>query len=293
MHKITVQHHHNEPARRPRFRWLKSTLWGLAIIILSTLGINAADNFGNLSDSIVGRVLGGSAKCPDNMVFVTSAKGGFCIDLYENSAGNKCQFANPADLNQSQSNIDGSGCLPVTQSGNSPWTNITQEQAQRVCAKAGKRLPTNSEWQAAALGTPDKNENWTADDCQVANNWTTQPGPAGSGTNCLSFIGAYDMIGNVWEWIDGAATDGEVNGRRLPADGFIQSLNMNDDLPAETGPTPNDSLYRDYFWVKDSKTRGIIRGGYWANKSDAGQYSAYAVFAPNNFGSTIGFRCVK
>lgn len=292
MRKITVQHH-NHPSKPPRLKWLKSALWGLTVIALSTLGINAADNFGNLSNSIVGKLLGGSSRCPGDMVFVSSDKGGFCVDIYENSAGGKCQFQNPADISQSQSNIDGSGCLPISQSGNAPWVNITQEQAQRICAKAGKRLPTNAEWQAAALGTPDKNDSWTENDCNVASNWSGQPGAAGTGKNCLSFIGAYDMIGNVWEWVDGAIENGTFKGRALPKDGFIQSINPNDDLPAETGPTPNDSLYRDYFWVKDSKTRGIIRGGYWTSKSDAGQYSAYAVFAPNNFGSTIGFRCVK
>lgn len=280
--------------KRPRSHWIKSILGGLIVMVLSTLGINAADNFGNLSNSIVGKFFAGfNPRCPNDMVFVSSATGGFCLDIYENSANDKCPYRGPGELLQSQSNIDAPGCLPISQAGNSPWVNITQEQAVRACAKAGKRLPANSEWQAAALGTPDKSSDWNEDDCQVANNWAGQPGTTGSGNNCVSFTGAHDMIGNVWEWVNGSVDDGTFNGRKLPTDGYIQSMNMNDDLPAETSTTPNDSLFRDYFWVKDSNTRGIIRGGYWTSKSDAGQYSAYAVFAPNNFGGTIGFRCVK
>jgi formylglycine-generating enzyme required for sulfatase activity len=61
-------------------------------------------------------------------------------------------------------------------------------------------LPTDKEWLQVALGTPDKETGWDSDDCQVENNWDIQPGLAGTGKNCVSAAGAYDMIGNVWEW---------------------------------------------------------------------------------------------
>jgi formylglycine-generating enzyme required for sulfatase activity len=227
------------------------------------------------------------------MVYVTFNKGNFCIDKYENSLSDQCQFINPTDTSQSQTNIGDKACQSLSVGGGTPWINITQEQAMLACTKAGKRLPTNAEWQAAALGTPDKSTDWNQDDCQVDKNWSAQPGATGSGKNCLSFVGAYDMIGNVWEWVDGTIDNNTFAGRQLPPEGYIQSMNMNDDLPAETASTSNSTLYNDYFWVKDSKTRGLIRGGYWANKADAGQYSAYAVFLPSDYGTTIGFRCVK
>jgi formylglycine-generating enzyme required for sulfatase activity len=36
-----------------------------------------------------------------------------------------------------------------------PSANITWFQAQEACANAGKRLPTNAEWQVGVNGTPD------------------------------------------------------------------------------------------------------------------------------------------
>jgi sulfatase-modifying factor enzyme 1 len=36
-----------------------------------------------------------------------------------------------------------------------PSASITWFQAQEACANAGKRLPTNAEWQVGANGTPD------------------------------------------------------------------------------------------------------------------------------------------
>jgi formylglycine-generating enzyme required for sulfatase activity len=278
---------------KPKRNFLKPIFGGLIIIILSTLGINAADNFGDMSNSIIGRLLNGNSRCPSDMVLVTSSSGGFCIDKFENSTNDKCPHANPNELLQSQTNINAKDCQAVSEAEKLPWINITQEQAMRACAKAGKRLPTNAEWQAAALGTPDKNSDWNEDDCQVANNWAGQPGNTGSGKNCTSFVGAYDMIGNVWEWIDGAIEDGKFNGRDLPTDGYIQNMNMNDDLPGATADKPSEALYNDYFWMKNTKTRGILRGGYWANKADAGQYAIYAVFTPDSSGGTTGFRCVK
>jgi hypothetical protein len=36
-----------------------------------------------------------------------------------------------------------------------PSANLTWFQAQAACTNAGKRLPSNAEWQAAVAGTPD------------------------------------------------------------------------------------------------------------------------------------------
>ena len=101
------------------------------------------------------------------------------------------------------------------------------------------------------------------------------------------------MIGNVWEWVDGTTFEGEYNGRELPKSGFI--LGVDDEaMPIETNIEEGDpNYYHDYFWLKESGTRGIARGGYWDNKEEAGQYSLYAVSPPSYAGAGVGFRCVK
>lgn len=231
--------------------------------------------------------------CPEDMVFVGNDKGGFCVDKYENSTGAKCPLSNPANQEESRTNLDSPDCRPEAKAASIPWVNITQRQAMAACAKAGKRLPTNQEWHQASLGTSDPKDGWAADDCQVDSNWDIQPGPAGSGKNCVSGAGAYDMIGNVWEWVNGLVENGEIDGRILPDEGYVQAMD-NDFLPSSTDAnTPDSDFNEDYMWLKKNGQRAVARGGYWGNKSEAGANSLYIVSPATYAGVGMGFRCVK
>jgi len=281
--------------KRVILKILKYFVIGAVAIVLVSIGIDATDNFDNFSGSIFKNLLFGKPKgpCPEEMVFVSSEKGGFCIDKYEASADPNCPSPDPASQADTRANIDKQDCRPISKSGVLPWTYISQTQAAVACAKAGKRLPTDSEWYYAALGTPDRASDWTADDCQVAKNWPSQPGLAGSGKNCYSPNGAFDMIGNVWEWVRGEIVDGAFNGKQLPLSGYIKEVNI-DGIPIATDeqiPDPNHN--QDYIWIKNKETRGMARGGYWDNKEEAGQYSVYLVSPPSFVGDGVGFRCVK
>lgn len=276
-------------------RVVKSIVLGILVVFFSTLGIDAADHYGDLSQSIVGRLVLGrpDGPCAEDMVLVQMPGGEACIDRYEASAGDKCSARQPASNQESQSNLDQGECLPVSVKGNIPWTNISQNQASRACAKAGKRLLTDAEWTQSALGTPDADSGWGAEQCQVASNWDKQPGMTGSGEKCVSFSGAYDMVGNIWEWVGGTVADGEFDGRKLPVEGYVKGVDENDGLPTSTSDKPDEMYFNDYYWVKSSGSRAIARGGYWNNKAEAGQYSYYVVFAPDSYGGSIGFRCAK
>ena len=79
----------------------------------------------------------------------------------------------------------------------SAWT--TWFQAQQACTNAGKRLPSNAEWQAAVAGTPDPGPDNGTTDCNA-------PGGgglvlSGSRSRCVSADGAFDMVGNAVEWV--------------------------------------------------------------------------------------------
>lgn len=275
------------PGKKRKFISRKEVIVIAVAIILTTVGIKASDSLFTPAEE------GDSGACGADMVLVPSANGGFCMDKYEASVDVSCPYPSPASQNETRLNLDAVNCKPISAAGAKPWRAVSQDQATLACAKAGKRLPTNKEWLAAALGTPDKNSAWTKDDCQVDNNWTEQPGTTGSGVNCKSSAGTFDMIGNVWEWVEGAVQDGVYNEKELPQAGYIDSLD-GESLPGITNETaPNENYNNDYFWIKQNGLRGIVRGGYWANKADAGQYSVYMVAPPGSVEAGIGFRCAR
>jgi formylglycine-generating enzyme required for sulfatase activity len=255
-------------------------------IVLTTVGIKAADNLMNASGGT------GDGACPEDMVQVLSAGGSFCIDKYEASAGSGCPHASPATQTETRNNLDDASCKAVSANGALPWRNISQNQAASACAKAGKRLPSNKEWFQAAMGTPDPQSDWGIDDCNVNNNWSSQPGQTGRGSKCISAAGAHDMVGNVWEWVQGTIYNGEYENKTLPKQGYVAGLDESS-LPSETADAADPNYDEDYLYIKNVGTRGIARGGYWDNKMEAGINSAYMVSSPSFAGDGIGFRCVK
>ena len=235
----------------------------------------------------------GNNGCGEDMVFVGNSQGGFCVDKYEASAGPDCPYKDPGNSQATRTNLDDAQCKPVSEPGAKPWRYISRDQAREACAKAGKRLPTGEEWYQAVLGTPDKESGWLGQDCQVDRNWNEQPGPTGSAENCRSGAGAYDMVGNVWEWVKGDVEEGVLEGKDLPPAGYVQAV-TDSGLPHKTNPTEvNPDYNNDYLWLKDSGRRGMARGGYWDNAADAGKYALYMVPPPTFSGPGIGFRCIK
>jgi len=87
----------------------------------------------------------------------------------------------------------------VSAAGVVPTSCVTWFQAEQACALSGKRLLTNQEWQRAAAGTPDPGTDDGGTDCNVGG--FSRPLASGSRAKCKSNWGAFDMVGNLEEWV--------------------------------------------------------------------------------------------
>ena len=180
---------------------------------------------------------------------------------------------------------------------NHPVEYVSWNDAVNYCAWAGRRLPTEAEWEKVAAWDPYANQQlvypWGDEyDCRKGNfddeleldaslmkdgsvgcDGFVRSSPVGSFPDGASLYGALDLSGNVWEWVHDAFI--EVD----PFNASIENYYAISPLENPMGVDPTITVYRS------------MRGGSYNFTFGFGRASYRLWYGLDDSYDGVGFRC--
>ncbi|MCE7981307.1 MAG: hypothetical protein DYG89_08965 [Caldilinea sp. CFX5] len=193
----------------------------------------------------------------------------FYIDRYEvtNRQYAECVQAGRCALPRLPRSVNFANYYASSEYGNYPVIWVTWNDAVDYCSFRGKRLPTEAEWEKAARGAQGNLYPWGNDapTNQANFNYAAQDvAPVGAFAGDLSSFGAYDLAGNVREWV---------------SDWYQWDYYA---IAPQTDPTgPGVGVTK------------VLRGGSWNDIDIYIRATSRKNFLPESFDSNLGFRCAS
>ncbi|MEE8493129.1 MAG: SUMF1/EgtB/PvdO family nonheme iron enzyme [Nitrospirales bacterium] len=213
---------------------------------------------------------GGRDEYPNHEVFLDV----FYIDTYEVTNGRYLEFIGatghrkPQHLTRPDRNLWEGGLMPET-IVNRPVINVDWDDAQAYCTWAGKRLPTEAEWEKASRGADERRFPWgnvepTDKHLNYNQRWVGHRTllPVGSYEAGRSPYGLYDTAGNVFEWV---------------ADWYDAAYYAKSPKRNPQGP--------------ETGSRKVIRGSGWQSETPITRIFNRFGSDPKDRNESTGFRC--